>query len=316
MAAFAAIFLIGCGASQSGTYVEDNYGLGSDGTTTPAPPPSGNQAPKVAVMPDIALMLPMDSTLINGSATDPDGSIVSYSWSQTSGPKAAIFTDSTKSNVIVSNLTIGTYVFRLTVRDDKDASGSETVRVTVSPRPANMPPVANAGPDRVIVLPTNTVALSGSGTDSDGNIASYEWSQISGPSSALFSTPNDSNAAANLLVGGRYVFRLKVTDNGGATHTDDIIVDVNAGGMSQLNFANVTSGLFSPKCVSCHSGTRPKGMYDVSDYAGTMTNVVSGSAGSSKLYLVITDPMGHKGIAITQGEMDMIRDWINQGALN
>ena len=36
----------------------------------------------------------------------------------------------------------------------------------------NIPPVANAGVDQIITLPTNTVSLNGSGTDADGTIVS------------------------------------------------------------------------------------------------------------------------------------------------
>ncbi|MEI9958263.1 MAG: hypothetical protein WDM90_18605 [Ferruginibacter sp.] len=35
-------------------------------------------------------------------------------------------------------------------------------------------------PDQNITLPTNAVTLNGSGTDTDGTIASYAWVKISG----------------------------------------------------------------------------------------------------------------------------------------
>ena len=49
--------------------------------------------------------------------------------------------------------------------------------------PGNRPPVADAGADQTITLPTNTVNLDGSGsTDPDNNITGYAWTKISGPS--------------------------------------------------------------------------------------------------------------------------------------
>ena len=97
---------------------------------------------------------------------------------------------------------------------------------TSSPISNNKSPIANAGVDQTIMLPTDSVELSGSGTDPDGNIVSYSWSQISGP--ALFIIINPNNAVVklkNLLV-GVYEFELKVTDNGGLSAKDKVLVTV------------------------------------------------------------------------------------------
>jgi hypothetical protein len=94
--------------------------------------------------------------------------------------------------------------------------------------PANQPPVANAGTDVSIILPTNSVTLNGSGSkDSDGYIAKYAWSKVSGPSQFMISSPGSAITIVNNLVAGTYVFRLTVTDNSGATANDDITVVVN-----------------------------------------------------------------------------------------
>ena len=48
----------------------------------------------------------------------------------------------------------------------------------------NKPPIAFAGPDKVITLPTDSVLLDGSASnDPDGMISSYLWTKISGPAS-------------------------------------------------------------------------------------------------------------------------------------
>ena len=59
------------------------------------------------------------------------------------------------------------YVFELSVTDDKGSIARDTVQITVNPAPPaeNKPPVADAGPDRTIVLlPTtgNALLLDGS----------------------------------------------------------------------------------------------------------------------------------------------------------
>jgi lysophospholipase L1-like esterase len=96
------------------------------------------------------------------------------------------------------------------------------------PPPANQPPVANAGADISITLPSNSITLNGSGTDADGNIASYQWNKISGPTPYSISTPGAASTTVNNLEQGIYQFELTVTDNGGLTAKDIISVTVNA----------------------------------------------------------------------------------------
>jgi hypothetical protein len=93
---------------------------------------------------------------------------------------------------------------------------------------AGMRPTANAGLDQVIILPDdeNSVTLNGSGSDVDGTIVAYEWSQLSGPSSATLWGADTPNLTASNLVVGAYIFHLKVTDNDGNTGSDEATVNV------------------------------------------------------------------------------------------
>ena len=92
----------------------------------------------------------------------------------------------------------------------------------------NQRPVSNAGADRTITLPTDTIILSGSGTDSDGSIASYSWWQAFGPSVATFSSNSVASPAVSNLVEGTYCFSLYVTDNAGLTSLADSAIVVVA----------------------------------------------------------------------------------------
>jgi beta-glucanase (GH16 family) len=183
-----------------------------------------NAAPTANAGADRSITLPTNSVTINGSGADTDGTIASYAWTRQSGPNSPTLSGASTTSLTASGLIAGTYVFRLTVTDNQGATGWDEVSVTVN---ANTPPVANAGADKNITLPTNSVVINGSGTDSGGTITGYGWTQVSGPSSASLSGANTANLTASSLVAGTYVFRLTVTDNGGLTGTDDVSVVVS-----------------------------------------------------------------------------------------
>jgi hypothetical protein len=92
----------------------------------------------------------------------------------------------------------------------------------------NQDPTASAGNDTTIVLPVNSAVLRGSAIDPDGAISSYAWTKISGPAAGTIATPAAAITALNNLVQGLYRYRLTVTDNNGASATNDVYVQVNA----------------------------------------------------------------------------------------
>ena len=95
--------------------------------------------------------------------------------------------------------------------------------------PPNMVPVADAGTPQVVTLPDNTVTLAGSGTDSDGDVVAYLWSQVSGPAASVITNPGATSTLVTFAsdVDGKYVFQLMVTDDKGATGVDTVSAQVN-----------------------------------------------------------------------------------------
>ncbi|WP_202626694.1 glycosyl hydrolase family 18 protein [Steroidobacter agaridevorans] len=96
---------------------------------------------------------------------------------------------------------------------------------------ANQPPTANAGADRN-VTPGSATTLAGSGTDVDGSIASYLWTQTAGPGVTLNGASTATASFTAPSSNTTLTFRLRVTDNQGATATDDVTITVtqNPGG--------------------------------------------------------------------------------------
>ncbi len=206
----------------------------------------GNKSPISNAGKDVTITLPVSEVTLDGSAsTDPDGKIVTYKWLMVSGPVGSTF--SNQNNVItkVQKLTAGEYTFRLLVTDDKGAIHNADVKVTVhASRQENSKPVANAGADIRIELPVNKTTLNGSGTDGDGKVTGYKWSLVSGPSKFRIVKANAPVSQLEDLVEGTYVFRLTVTDDKGATGSDDVTVTVakNGSGTPSNQAPNAQAG--------------------------------------------------------------------------
>ncbi|MDF2187501.1 PKD domain-containing protein [Paraflavitalea sp. CAU 1676] len=194
---------------------------------------SGNAAPVAKAGNDITLTLPANNTTLNGlGSTDPNGNntIASYKWTWVSGPSQYTLADANAGSTALSNLVAGTYVFSLTVTDNGGLSHSDQIQVIVNPAPpVNQAPVANAGTDIFITLPTNNTTLNGSASsDPDGNntIATYKWAQLNGPAQFTLANANAASTGLSNLVEGTYTFELTVTDNGGLSHKDAVVVTV------------------------------------------------------------------------------------------
>lgn len=183
-----------------------------------------NLPPSVDAGVNKVITLPTSSVSVTGTVID--AGIVSTLWSQVSGPSTASIINPILLTTTISGLVAGIYVFRLTATDSQGAVGFDSVTITVnSAVPINVPPIANAGPDQSVQLPSNAI-LNGSATDSDGTIVSYLWTRVSGPNTPTIVTPSSFNTSVTDLVEGTYIFRLTVTDNNGATDTDDVTVTV------------------------------------------------------------------------------------------
>ncbi len=186
------------------------------------------------------------------------------------------------------------------------------IRNNVSP---NILPIANAGADISITLPVNTTTLTGSGTDADGTIASYNWVKIAGPATGTLTNATTATATASGLLQGVYAYQLTVTDNAGGIAKDTVLVTVSTAipPANILPIANAGSDIYITLPVNtttlAGSGTDADGTIASYNWVkitgpatGTLVNATTATATASGLeqgvyayQLTVTDNAG--GIA-------------------
>lgn len=188
--------------------------------------PSSYKPPTVSAGPDQQITLPTDQTTLTGSVTSSTSTIISTQWSQILGPTATL-SNNLSLILQVSNLIVGTYLFKLTVTDNLGKQASAQVQVIVNPVPPNQPPIVSAGPNQSITLPVSQVNLNGAASDPDGNVVSVLWSQTQGPNNATLSNQSALSATVSNLVAGSYIFKLTATDNNNAAASNTTFVSVS-----------------------------------------------------------------------------------------
>lgn len=106
--------------------------------------------------------------------------------------------------------------------------GSSSAPASAVSSTVNVPPSVSAGTDQSVTSATS-VTLSGSATDSDGAISSYVWVQESGDAVALSGaeTLTASFDAPSVSQRTEFEFKLTVTDNDGASSSDNVIIAIN-----------------------------------------------------------------------------------------
>ncbi len=157
-------------------------------------------------------------TFDGSESYDPDGDPLTYSWNFGDGSTG---TGVSPSHAYTAG---GSYSVSLTVNDGKTSSSNTT---TAEISEVNDPPEADAGSDQTADDADGdgyeTVTLDGTSSyDPDGSIAAYVWKEgatVLGTSSVLTIDFAVSDSPHTVTI--------TVTDNGGLSDTDDVIVTIN-----------------------------------------------------------------------------------------
>ena len=159
-----------------------------------------------------ALVSPGTEVTFNASqSTDPQGSILAYTWDFGDGTTGA---DMTTVHTYPDS---GAYTVTLTVLDDASLTGS-TSRVLI----VNAPPVAAFAFSPLAPFAVDTIVFNGStSSDPEGSLVGFEWTF--GDSSPMVTGREVSHAYAQA---GTYLVTLRVIDSVGQTDTRSMNVIV------------------------------------------------------------------------------------------
>ena len=229
------------------TDCNDNVNFGTGTVNNPhlvmtyvAPPPN---MPPTANAGEDQKVHSGDGVTLNGrGSSDSDGTmVITYAWERTGGTPSGSVTLNSKilaqpsftADTVAPRGANVEHIFTLTVTDDRGATDTDMVKVTVGP--PNLLPVAEAGSAELTVLSGEMVVLDGSESmDSDGDIVNYAWTRLSGTGDSSVTL---TGAGTNMLSftadtvateadAVTHVFQLTVRDDDGATHTDMVTVTV------------------------------------------------------------------------------------------
>ncbi len=186
----------------------------------PLDPLNGNTQPVADAGEDQELD-PTVVTLDGTGSYDPNGDLLSYTWTQQEGPEVSLSDEHAVSPTFLGTKS-GEYAFELIVRDGQLDSLPDEVTVTIR----NVPPSADAGADVEVIVGTVAV-LDGSGSaDSNEDPMSYAWTQTEGSPVVLDGADNQTATLVPELV-GNYVFQLVTFDGELYSTPDEVRVIVN-----------------------------------------------------------------------------------------
>lgn len=309
----------------AGTYtfnltVTDSRGVTKTGGTTVVVNPGkviSDVPPTVVVASSmINMTLPSKDTTLDGSASvaSQGNSIASYQWTKAAtSPAGGDIASPASAKTTVSNLTVGTYTYNLTVTDSRGMA--KTANTTVIVNTSSEPPVVIAGSDQVITMPANSANVDGSSsTASAGNtIASYQWTKAAtSPAGGDIISPASAKTTVSNLTAGTYTYNLTVTDSRGVAKTASTTIVINTSSEPPVVIAGADQAITLPvnsvnvdgssSTVSAGNtivsyqwtkvATSPAGG-DIISPAGASTAISNLIAGTYIFNLTVTDSRGN-----------------------
>jgi hypothetical protein len=208
---------------------------------------------------------------------------------------------------------------------NRNASGTADSPAIAQKTVTNRIPVADAGQDLTIQLPTSSVALMGAASDPDtGDTLTYAWRYVTGPNVPTGLPAATLNVVISNLIAGTYQIGFRSTDNYGAQSVEDYVL---------LTVLAVTGGgaaSFPTQMGLSINSARQASLYPAAaaqDYTYTFTSlplpgatVITPPAGAIKLSSVsgvVSDANILEGsTSYGTDATTAIQQFLQQGALN
>ncbi|MDP5131913.1 MAG: PKD domain-containing protein [Paraglaciecola sp.] len=199
-----------------------------------------NKAPTL-LFPNVEHIYELTTKELTVDVNDVDGQISSIKWVQLTGPSLSIEVQN-NTNVSITAPSVerdGEWAeIEFTATDDDQASVTATLKIQILN--VNIPPVANAGEDFSVRV-GNGQTLSGVDSyDPDGHQLIYFWSLVA-PDSSQALLKNSETVSPRFIpdVSGDYIATLIVTDEDGASHSDQVTIRTEAINMQPVSRAGL-----------------------------------------------------------------------------
>ena len=212
-----------------------------------------NHAPLTNAGPDQNVPEGVTVKLSGANSIDLDDGIASSFWEQIGGVNVDLSNPSEIETSFIAPI-VSSYgealLFRLTATDYAGSESSDYCIVNVSW--ANIPPVADAGPDKTADEGITIFLDAINSIDTDDGIVTYQWNQVAGTPVILSDSSDVQPSFITPYVGAEgesLKFELTVIDNGGLQSRDTCIVNVTWQNMPPVAKAGEDQTVYSGSTV-------------------------------------------------------------------
>jgi carbonic anhydrase len=164
-----------------------------------------------------------ETVKLNASQTITSDLPTSVEWRQTHGPAVTLDNANSLTPSFTAPSESGHLIFEVTIRDNEDGEGKDSVTVEIN----NRPPIARASTAHDQVTPGSKVSLSARGSqDPEGDTLVYRWKQVLGSEVTLENVDTSSPYFSAPSFADHLVFSLSVSDGEFTSHQSKVHVKV------------------------------------------------------------------------------------------